>query len=106
LIASTVLAQTPDEGAISNLLHATFDRPEAQLTIAPIVVVGNNAVAGWVQGEMGGRALLRAVTSMMPPSAGSSGAATPLSYQGIGGREFFSNSQRLQNYNWNVAPWN
>jgi hypothetical protein len=59
LIASTVLAQTPDEGAISNLLHATFDRPEAQLTIAPIVVVGNSAVAGWVQGEMGGRALLR-----------------------------------------------
>ena len=26
LIASTVLAQTPDEGAISNLLHTTFDR--------------------------------------------------------------------------------
>src|SRR3984893_17705382 len=42
----------------------------------------------------------------MPSSAGLSCASTPLRYQGVSGREFFSNSQRLQNYNWNVAPRN
>jgi thiol-disulfide isomerase/thioredoxin len=30
----------------------------------------------------------------------------PLRYQGVSGRAFFSNSERLQNYNWNVAPRN
>jgi hypothetical protein len=57
--ASPVLAQTADEAAISKLLHTTFDRPEARLTIAPVVVAGSNAIAGWAQGETGGRALLR-----------------------------------------------
>lgn len=59
LLAKSVFAQTPDESAISKLLHATFDRPEAPLTIAPVVVAGNHALAGWIQGDMGGRALLR-----------------------------------------------
>jgi hypothetical protein len=55
----SIFAQTLDQSAISNLLHTTFDRPEAPLTIAPIVVAGDHAIAGWVQGDMGGRALLR-----------------------------------------------
>jgi hypothetical protein len=38
---------------------STFDRPDARLTVAPVVVAGGYAVAGWVQGERGGRALLR-----------------------------------------------
>jgi hypothetical protein len=38
---------------------ATFDKPEAPLIVEPIVVQGDLAVAGWAQGEMGGRALLR-----------------------------------------------
>jgi hypothetical protein len=59
LLASPALAQTVDEAAISKLLHTTFDRPEAALTIAPVVVAGNHAIAGWTQGDMGGRALLR-----------------------------------------------
>jgi hypothetical protein len=29
------------------------------LTIAPVVVAGNHAIAGWIQADMGGRALLR-----------------------------------------------
>jgi hypothetical protein len=57
--AVPVLAQTADEPAISKLLHTTFDKPEAPLTVAPIVVAGNHAIAGWTQGDMGGRALLR-----------------------------------------------
>ena len=59
LLAGPLLAQTADEAAISKLLHTTFDRPEAPLTIAPVVVAGGHAIAGWAQGEMGGRALLR-----------------------------------------------
>jgi hypothetical protein len=59
MFAAPVMAQTVDESAISELLHTTFDRPEAPLTIAPIVVGGNYAIAGWTQGDMGGRALLR-----------------------------------------------
>ncbi|MFN3546912.1 MAG: copper uptake system-associated protein [Mesorhizobium sp.] len=48
-----------DGGAIRHLMMATFDKPEAPLTVEPIVVRGDLAVAGWAQGEMGGRALLR-----------------------------------------------
>jgi hypothetical protein len=52
-------AESDDQTAIAKLLHGTFDRPDAQLTIAPIVVAGGYAIAGWTQGDMGGRALLR-----------------------------------------------
>jgi hypothetical protein len=38
---------------------ATFDEPDHRLEVAPVAVVGDNAVAGWVQGNQGGRALLR-----------------------------------------------
>jgi hypothetical protein len=57
LLAGPVLAQTADEAAISELLHTTFDRPEAPLTIAPVVVAGSHAIAGWAQAEMGGGAV-------------------------------------------------
>ncbi len=49
----------PDEDAVRHLLHATFDKPEARLVVDPVVVVGDHAIAGWSQGDMGGRALLR-----------------------------------------------
>ena len=55
LLAGPVFAQTADEAAISKLLHATFDRPEVPLTIAPVVVAGDHAIAGWIQADMGGR---------------------------------------------------
>lgn len=47
-----------DEDNIRHLMRGTWDRPESPLTVAPVVVVGQFAVAGWIQGEMGGRALL------------------------------------------------
>ena len=52
-------AQIANHDAIAKLLHGMFDRKDAQLTIAPIVVSGDYAVAGWSQADMGGRALLR-----------------------------------------------
>ena len=36
-------------------------RQEAPLSVAPVVVVGDHAIAGWVQDKLGGRALMRKV---------------------------------------------
>lgn len=44
---------------IEALLKAQFDTPENPLTVAPITVQGDVAVAGWSQNGMGGRAFLR-----------------------------------------------
>ncbi len=48
-----------DASAIRHLMMATFDTPEAPLTVGPVTVHKDIAVAGWVQGDMSGRALLR-----------------------------------------------
>jgi hypothetical protein len=48
-----------DRRAIAQTLHNAFDRPNAILDIEPIVVRQSYAIAGWVQGDTGGRALLR-----------------------------------------------
>ena len=48
-----------DTASIRHLMMATFDKPEAPLTVEPVTIHGDVAVAGWSQGDMGGRALLR-----------------------------------------------
>ena len=48
-----------DADTIRHLLHTTFDRPEAPLSVEPLVVAGDYAIAGWAQEGRGGRALLR-----------------------------------------------
>lgn len=48
-----------DPARIEALLKGQFDRPDAPLTVAPIVVRGDVAVAGWSQEGQGGRAFLR-----------------------------------------------
>lgn len=50
-----------DQAAIRVTMRGTWDRPETPLLVGPIVVVGDHAVAGWAQGDSGGRALLRRV---------------------------------------------
>ncbi|MDX2158967.1 MAG: copper uptake system-associated protein [Hyphomicrobiaceae bacterium] len=50
---------TADKAAIKQLARATWERADAPLGMEPIVVVGDYAIAGWVQGGQGGRALLR-----------------------------------------------
>lgn len=52
-------AEDAEAQTIRHLLMAQFDRPGEPLTVAPIVVAGDIAIAGWAQGEQGGRALLR-----------------------------------------------
>ncbi|WP_137044675.1 copper uptake system-associated protein [Pseudolabrys sp. FHR47] len=51
--------EPPQAGAIRHALVAAFDKPEQRLVVDPVAVVGDHAVAGWTQGDMGGRALLR-----------------------------------------------
>lgn len=48
-----------DEHAVRHLLHTTFDKPEQKLSVEPVVVEAGYAIAGWIQGDMGGRALLQ-----------------------------------------------
>ena len=49
---------TTDQGAIIATMKAMFDKPEAPLTVDPVVVDGDHALASWAQGDKGGRALL------------------------------------------------
>jgi hypothetical protein len=57
---SAALAAEPlsDATAVRQVLMAAFDKPEARLQVEPVVTVGAHAVAGWTQGDRGGRALL------------------------------------------------
>jgi hypothetical protein len=48
-----------DVAAIRSLLQSAFDKPDALLNVEPVTVGSTFAVAGWRQGERGGRALLR-----------------------------------------------
>lgn len=59
---SAVLAKTgskPAEDQIKAIIAKTYDQPGKPVETAPVVIVGNHALADWIQGEMGGRALLR-----------------------------------------------
>lgn len=47
-----------DADAIVTILKAQFDTPDNPLTVDPVVVEGDHALASWAQGGTGGRALL------------------------------------------------
>jgi hypothetical protein len=59
LSASVVMAQTADELAITSTIKKQWEQPDKPLQVMPVVVANQYAIAGWVQGERGGRALLR-----------------------------------------------
>jgi copper(I)-binding protein len=48
-----------DMTSIKSVLMGTFDKPDNRLIVGPVVVGTDWAVAGWSQGELGGRALLK-----------------------------------------------
>lgn len=57
---SGVFAQNSDHPAqIRSLIAKTYDKPDHKVETAPIVVANDYALADWIQGEKGGRALLR-----------------------------------------------
>ena len=47
-----------DPEAITAIMKAQFDTPENPLSVDPVVVEGDHALASWAQGDKGGRALL------------------------------------------------
>lgn len=55
------LADDADSETIRHLMMTQFDRPDSRLTVEPITVSEHVAVAGWAQGDRGGRALLRRI---------------------------------------------
>lgn len=48
-----------DVQAIVHTMKSLFDQPEAPLAVAPVSIEGDYAVAGWIQSDKGGRALLK-----------------------------------------------
>jgi len=68
MVASVLLTGVPaaaqshaatDADTIRHVLKSTFDTPTASVEVSPVVVASDYALAGWTQGEMGGRALIR-----------------------------------------------
>lgn len=47
-----------DQQAIAQLLQHTWGHADGALVLGPITIEAEHAVAGWTQGERGGRALL------------------------------------------------
>jgi len=47
-----------DESGIRKVMLSTWDSPQTRLDIGPVVIQERWAVAGWTQGQRGGRAFL------------------------------------------------
>lgn len=59
LLLSHAAQADEDVQLIDQVIRQQWQKPEVPLDISPVVVEGNYAIAGWRQGERGGRALLR-----------------------------------------------
>ncbi|MGA8136761.1 MAG: copper uptake system-associated protein [Pseudomonas gingeri] len=58
-LSTAIFADTAaDQQNIEDLMRHTWEHPDAPLAVGPVTVEGDHAVAGWTQGERGGRALL------------------------------------------------
>ncbi|PIT72147.1 MULTISPECIES: copper uptake system-associated protein [Limnohabitans] len=56
---SSKVSPAKDMQTIVHVMKKQFDQPKSPLQVAPVVVEGDWALAGWLQGERGGRALLQ-----------------------------------------------
>ena len=57
----TASAAATDAEQAAKAMRDIWDKPDAPLVVEPVVIEGDYALAGWVQLERGGRALLRKV---------------------------------------------
>lgn len=58
-LSFNVLAdENPSYQQIRAIISSTYDKPEHKVETSPIAVLDNYAIADWIQGERGGRALL------------------------------------------------
>jgi len=51
-------SESTDETGIRQIMMSTWDTPQTRLEIGPVVIKDKWAVAGWTQGQRGGRAFL------------------------------------------------
>ena len=58
LLPTGALAQGKEEDRVRHTMMATFHKPTDPLKVDPVVIRGDHAVAGWIQGDRGGRAVL------------------------------------------------
>jgi hypothetical protein len=58
MLPSLSLLADDNENSVRAVLMQTWNKTDAPLIVDPITIVDNYALAGWVQGERGGRALL------------------------------------------------
>lgn len=61
VLVAPAAAIADDAADITHVIKHTWEKPDAIVRVAPVSVDGGYAVAGWIQGERGGRALLRKV---------------------------------------------
>lgn len=61
LVSTAVMAHGKEEEGVRHVMMATFHKPTDPLTVDPVVVRGDHAVAGWLQAGRGGRAVLQRV---------------------------------------------
>jgi hypothetical protein len=59
LCAGACPALASDADAVRAVMMKIWDGPDSRLVVDPVVLSPDYAIAGWSQGEMGGRALLR-----------------------------------------------
>lgn len=57
--AATPASSSSDSEQIAQLLKAQWDKPDTPLAVEILEIQSDTAVAGWAQGEKGGRAFLR-----------------------------------------------
>ena len=57
--AATAADDAQEASDIRTLIGTTFDKPKAKVQTDPIAIIGDYAVADWIQGKRGGRALIR-----------------------------------------------
>jgi hypothetical protein len=57
--AARATGEATEAASIRTLISTIYDKPEARVQTDPVVVIGDHAVADWIQGERGGRALMR-----------------------------------------------
>lgn len=58
LAVGQATANDMNEHQITMVMKQLFEKPDAPLSVVPISVDGDYAVAGWIQGGRGGRAFL------------------------------------------------
>lgn len=58
VLINNAQAESNQEGDITQVMLNQWDTPQNPLTVGPVVVAGKYAIAGWIQGVKGGRALL------------------------------------------------